>query len=433
MTAAPLRPHRQDGMIIDVCPTTVLAFLTILCLLLVQWIGSMAAAGFLASGCLLVVRRPQTTLMELRRYWMIFAIAAWCLFTVLWSQYASLSLRYAIQLCVTFAIAVAIASRLSPIIFLRILFSAHLVAALLSLAFGKVRGDGLGWLGIFGSKNAFSLPMSTLMLCAFAIMLDRNQSRTWRMLAAGGFLIGTFLLIQAQSAGQLLATGAALAFALPFFLGRWLSFGQRILLAGFTVGLGIVVAILLVAMQEEVMALILETTGKDATLTGRTELWSLAFREIAQQPFTGVGYQAYWVPGNPGAEAMWKEFGISGKRGFHFHNTFISNAVEIGIIGVAMQAVAIFGALALATIWAFKEPRAESIFLTALMMRSTVLSMSEVVGFLQFDLATLMLVAALVYVLRNQRERRQQRMPLRQRSAVRPVNDAAEPAPPHPV
>lgn len=433
MTAAPLRPHRHDGMIIDVCPTTVLAFLTILCLLLVQWIGSMAAAGFLASGCLLVVRRPQTTLMELRRYWMIFAIAAWCLFTVLWSQYASLSLRYGIQLCVTFAIAVAIASRLSPIVFLRILFSAHLIAAVLSLVFGKVRADGLGWLGIFGSKNAFSLPMSTLMLCAFAIMLDRNQSRMWRLLAAGGFLIGTFLLIQAQSAGQLLATGAALAFALPFFLGRWLSFAQRILLAGFTVGLGIVVAILLVAMQEEVMALILETTGKDATLTGRTELWALAFREIAQQPCLGVGYQAYWVPGNPGAEAMWKEFGISGKRGFHFHNTFISNAVEIGIIGVAMQAVAIFGALALATIWAFKEPRAESIFLTALMMRSTVLSMSEVVGYLQFDLATLMLVAALVYVLRNQRERRQQRMPLRQRGAVRPVNDAADPSPPHPV
>ncbi len=406
MTAVRPRSPRSDGVFIDVCPTAVLAFLTIMCLLLVQWVGSIAAAGFLASGCLLVVRRPQTALLEIRRYWMIFALAGWCLFTVLWSQYASLSLRYGIQLCVTFAIAVAIANRLSPLVFLRILFSAHLLAAVLSVLFGRVRSDGNGWLGIFGSKNAFSLPMSTLMLCAFAIMLDRNQPRSWRLVATGAFLLGTFLLIQAQSAGQLLATGAALAFALPFFLGRWLTVTQRLLLAGFTLGLGIVVTILLVALQDEVMALILETTGKDATLTGRTELWALAFREIVQHPFTGVGFQAYWVPGNPGAEAMWSEFGISGKRGFHFHNTFISNAVEIGAIGVAMQAAALFGALGLAVLWAFREPRAESIFLTALMMRSAVLSMSEVVGYTQFDLMTLMLVAALVYGVRRMREAR---------------------------
>ncbi|MCE6960336.1 O-antigen ligase family protein [Cereibacter sphaeroides] len=426
MTVLP-RSRPANALIIDVCPTTVLAFLTVMCLLLVQWIGAIAAAGFLASGCLLVVRRPQLVLVELRRYWMVFAVAGWCLLSVLWSQYPGVSLRYGIQLAVTFAIAVAIANRLSPATVLRVLFSAHLLAALLSLVFGRVREDGLGWLGIFGSKNAFSLPMSTLMLCAFAIMLDRGQPRSWRVAGLAGFALGSFMLIQAQSAGQMLATGAALAFALPFFMGRWLTLMQRFLLAGVTLALGIIAGMLVIALQDQIMTLILETTGKDATLTGRTEIWKIAFQEIARHPLTGIGFQAYWVPGNPGAEAIWEEFGISNKRGFHFHNTFISNAVEIGLIGVAIQAAAIFGAMGLVVAWAFREPRAETVFLTALMMRSIVLSMSEVVGYTQFDLATVLLVAALVFGIRSLRERRKPAV-WRPAPATAPAASPAEPA-----
>jgi hypothetical protein len=84
---------------------------------------------------------------------------------------------------------------------------------------------------------------------------------------------------------------------------------------------------------------ILAATGKDITLTGRTDLWRVGLEQIAERPWLGQGYQAFWQPGNPEAEHLWRAFGIESRTGFHFHNLYLSNAVEIGIPGAALQAV----------------------------------------------------------------------------------------------
>ena len=98
------------------------------------------------------------------------------------------------------------------------------------------------------------------------------------------------------------------------------------------------------------------STGKDVTLTGRTDLWAVAFQEIAERPVLGTGFQAFWVQGNPLAEELWAMFGIDSRSGFHFHNTLLSNAVEIGIVGVALQAVVFFGGLGASLVWAIRSP-----------------------------------------------------------------------------
>ena len=84
---------------------------------------------------------------------------------------------------------------------------------------------------------------------------------------------------------------------------------------------------------------------RNLSLTGRTDLWKIALQEIAARPILGAGFQAVWVPGNPLAEALWQEFGIETRTGFHFHNAYLSNAVEIGVTGAALQAALVFGAL----------------------------------------------------------------------------------------
>ena len=100
-------------------------------------------------------------------------------------------------------------------------------------------------------------------------------------------------------------------------------------------------AVLLSSMTAELSQWFLDATGKDVTLTGRTDLWAVAFQEIAERPLLGVGFQAFWVHGNPLAEQLWAQFGISGRGGFHFHNTLISNTVEIGLLGAALQRFAV--------------------------------------------------------------------------------------------
>ena len=41
-------------------------------------------------------------------------------------------------------------------------------------------------------------------------------------------------------------------------------------------------------------AMVLKALGKDPSLTGRTDIWDALMREVAERPWTGFGYQAFW-------------------------------------------------------------------------------------------------------------------------------------------
>ena len=43
----------------------------------------------------------------------------------------------------------------------------------------------------------------------------------------------------------------------------------------------------------ELACLFLDLTGKDITLTGRTDLWTVALVQISERPLLGVGFQAF--------------------------------------------------------------------------------------------------------------------------------------------
>jgi exopolysaccharide production protein ExoQ len=394
-------PSARSGRVtLTISPTAVVTFCMLLALLFVFQLGSLSALAFLALGMVLVILRPDALLGETVRFGWMYLLPLWCVLTMFWSVYPALSLRYGVQLGLTMVFAATIASRLPPALFVRLVWASFAIAAVASLLFGQVRGDGLGWLGIYGSKNAFAMVAATFMLVSFAFALDVRAARIWRIMGVLGGVLAFILVLLAQSTGALIGSGLAMAAGLAIALIRRFSSGQRLFL-GVTAGLALVIALLvLIGMRDTVLAFVLDTTGKDMTLTGRTDLWAVAVDEWRQQPMIGQGYQAFWVPGNPVAEQMWAMFGIATRTGFHFHNTWLSNAVEIGIIGVALQA-AVFGtAVTLCLRWALRHPSAESLFLAMFMLRQAVLSMVEVVAFMQFDLISLLTVCAAVYGLR---------------------------------
>jgi exopolysaccharide production protein ExoQ len=102
--------------------------------------------------------------------------------------------------------------------------------------------------------------------------------------------------------------------------------------AAVVMGIGAVVG----ALQFGAMDAILGVFGKDSTLTGRTYLWQQGIAIAQQSPYFGIGYQGFWVPGFADAERLWDDFAITGKSGFHFHNTYIETTVETGITGVLL-------------------------------------------------------------------------------------------------
>jgi exopolysaccharide production protein ExoQ len=399
----------QGEVVLRLCPNAALGFLALLALQFVPMFGTKAALVFLLFALILIARRPHAVPGEVLGQIGLCLMVGWCLLSVLWSDYPPLSLRFGLQLAVTVLFAIVLAMRLSPIMLLKVLALCFAVACLASLATGRARADGLGFLGIYNSKNAMAAASSLLFLIGVCLLLDRRLSIRWRGFGALAAALGGMLLVKANSAGSAVAT-VAVCLALAVILAlRHLSGPQR-LAAGLLSALAVSGAGLVsLAYVDQIAEMFLQATGKDASLTGRTDLWRIAMAEIAERPFLGAGYQAVWVPGNPLAEVLWDRFGIETRTGFHFHNAYLSNAVEIGVIGVAMQAILVIGGLIGTLAWVIRDFRAETLFLALFMVRQITLSMIEVPFFFQFDVSTILTVAALVYVRRASIVRRSAR------------------------
>lgn len=390
-----------------------LGVVAMLSLLLTSWFGTLAALGFLGATLGLAARHPIRAINDTLRSWPIFLIPLWCLLTWFWSDEPSATLRFGIQLFLTVFCAVLLAWRLPPSSFVRAAFLAFAVAAVASLLFGSVRADGGGWLGIFRSKNAFSLAMSAFVLLSTSLALDPRIGGRWRAMGIAGAGVGAVLLVLAQSAGGLFSTAAAVLLGLGLVaLARFEPGARLAVVAAVLLGTG-AVGLVALSFRAELAAAFLDVTGKDVTLTGRTELWSAAMGEIRDRPLLGHGFEAVWIEGNPVAEMLWARFGIESRGGFNFHNTWIHSAVEIGLLGTALL-IAVFGAtLVLVARWVLAARSAGSLFFAMFMAKQGITSLFEVVAYQHFQVATLLTVAATVYGLRVRQALRGRSAPLR--------------------
>lgn len=87
---------------------------------------------------------------------------------------------------------------------------------------------------------------------------------------------------------------------------------------------------------------LLETVGRDPTLTGRTEIWAVLMQSIAKRPLEGYGYYAFWQ-------------GLVGESGIvihrlnwtfgYAHNGYIEIMLQLGLGGLALFLVTLFGGL----------------------------------------------------------------------------------------
>ena len=73
--------------------------------------------------------------------------------------------------------------------------------------------------------------------------------------------------------------------------------------------------------------------GKDATLTGRTDLWPLVIEMIWKHPWIGYGYSGFWRGWNGESAYIWR---ASGWTPTHPHNGFLALWVDLGILGLGL-------------------------------------------------------------------------------------------------
>lgn len=399
--ASAMGPSRSPVIEINFAASLTAVILGVL--LLNPLFGGMTALIFLVCGALLMVTNMPHTIQSLARFWYLLLLPAYCALSTLWSQEPSETFRGSVQLGASLAIAIVIGCRVPPRMLVRILFGVFLCAMIASVLFGRVRNSSGAWVGIFGSKNAFAAIVSVFILTSVAALVDTRGSRLQRLAALVGLVVSGPILLLAQSAGAIITLAPSIGAMLLVLGSHWLTQYQRIVLICVLAMLAAIIALLMAGYWTELMNLVLNTSGKDTTLTGRTDLWAVGIDVIRENPLFGVGYRAFWVQGYAPAEVLWAQFGIASRSGFNFHNTYISNAVEIGLVGVAIQIAMLFGAFLLALKWGVRAPSPASALFFGYLATVVFGSFVEVAVFFQFSLSTTLVVIALVYGVRASR------------------------------
>lgn len=379
---------------------TLLTFGAFAALVLNAMLGSLAALTFMGCGALLIVSNPSQSLESLRRWWPVLLLPVYCMLTSLWSLYPSNSLRYGLQLTFTLAVAVVITGRVSTSTLMRLMFVVYGIGVVASLAFGNT-GLGGVWVGVFGSKNAVAAHIAVFALISVAIAADRHSPVVLRLLAVGGAVLSGPLLALAQSAGAILMLVPCMAVIVLTLLIARLTGMQKVFVVVMLVIVGAAMALLMMVAGDTLLAEVLEGSGKDATLTGRTDLWATGLSYIAERPLQGLGYRSFWVIGFAPAEELWAMFDVPSGAGFNFHNTYISNAVEIGLIGLLLQVIIIYGGAIAMAAYTFARPNAANALLLALQALMILRSFIEVEVFFEFSIRSIMGIATLIYAMQG--------------------------------
>ncbi len=288
-----------------------------------------------------LVFEPRLLLVRPAHLLVLGALAGLAVLSTLWSEAPATTLRTAIQYASTIVCAI-IAARVLAV---RTLALGGLVGAtvvvLYSLAVGRYEYDVLdgtyALVGAFASKNQLGFFVSIAILLGGFLLAARSSGLIVKGAAAGAIALAGYALVASQSATSVISlAGVGAVSAVVWLVSRIPPNRRIVVLAG---GVALIAVAAFAALQMGAFSGLLAIFGKDATLTGRTYLWSEGIAAAAENPWLGKGYAAFWVHGSAHAERLWEEFYIASRTGFHFHNTYIEAAVELGLVGLGLLVV----------------------------------------------------------------------------------------------
>jgi exopolysaccharide production protein ExoQ len=359
-----------------------------------QAIPTIPAVSFLCAVLLYCALFPHRPVQALIWNFIPWAFVVFGMLSVAWSEQPMQSFRAAQQIAITVLAAIMFAQVLQARSFIAIALYAFMTSIVANLFVPS----------IFGSKNMVGQTLALMMLSGFWVLIDKQQPKLSRTIALLGFLGAAFGLATSDSEGALLAGGLALlASVIPFLLRRLHLNTRLFLICSGTFVVSVALGVALLAF-DNLSAVLLESIGKDASLTGRTVLWSHALNIIADHPF-GLGLQAFWVEGNSDAIRFWESNFITGHYGFHFHDLWLEMGVELGVIGILITAWTTLVVFVSNLRWVLRDPGPESCFFIGFLTFIVARTFGEVELYVQFSLPPMIFMAGYYYADSTQRIR----------------------------
>jgi O-antigen ligase len=248
------------------------------------------------------------------------------LISALWSELPTVTMRRSAALVGTTIFATYLAVRIKPSEFITLLaISLGFVAAeslllvfLLPEFAVHTRSNIGAWGGALGQKNIFGRTMVLSMLVLWAVL---PQTRSYKPLVWALFFLSIFLVVMSQSrTSWIVATGLMLSLPfLRYLRGARVPMTMRLVVVAI-IGLG-GVGYLVLQFADDGLALL----GRDATFSGRTDIWASAINVGLKSPILGSGYRTFYTSG------LTNQVQIG-----NGHNSFLDIWLELGSVGLVL-------------------------------------------------------------------------------------------------
>ncbi len=303
-------------------------------------IDRFAATVLLVAALFVLARRADRTWNVVRANPVILLFFVYCAFSVLWADYSFVAFKRWTKALGNVAVVLVVLTDSKPTVALKWLLSGAGIP-LLGLSLCMIKdfpyvGRGYdGWtgsiqnLGVTEGKNLLGVICLVFGLASVWRLVDafrQPASRTRQLIVHGVVLaLVCWLLRLAGSATSLacLILGGLLIPAVTLAGGRRAT-GVNVVLGG-TALAGLFAFLVLDGYGYAVEAL-----GRDATLTGRTELWEVVLGMNAD-PFLGAGFESFFLGAR--AERLHRMFWWAPNQA---HNGYIEILLTLGWIGIVL-------------------------------------------------------------------------------------------------
>jgi O-antigen ligase len=280
----------------------------------------------------LLILRWKKSLYVFKKEWTIWLLIGIALASILWSFNPKLAPNRSIALTGSTLFGVYLAARYSIRDQLKLLSWTFVVVITLSLlmviiipeygtmSYGIHAGS---WRGIYTHKNWFGR-MMTISNIVFLILAMGEKEQKWRYWT--GFSCSFCLLLLSKSSASMINWATILALMPIYSIFRW---RYLILIPSIVAIIGFGSSLLLWFNANATTAL--GSIGKDATLTGRTDMWPYIIDMIAKQPWLGYGYSAFWGDWNSPGATVWYAAKWTPPNA---HNGLLDLWLALGLAGV---------------------------------------------------------------------------------------------------
>lgn len=361
----------------------------------------------LAAAVLVLARRMNRVWALLSSNWLILIYFAYCLISVAWSPYPSISFKRWIKAIGDLAMVLVIVTDAQPLAAIRRLASRiGFLLFPISLLFIRYYGElGRGYTsdglqmntGVTTDKNMLGLIVLVISLVAFWnvrwLLINKHESNRGRRLVAQSILLafGVALLLMAHSSTckACFLLGSFLIIALNLRAIRRRPARVHALCAAILLLSGVA----LFFGQADVA----DALGRQANFSGRTDIWAASLL-AAGNPLIGTGFEIFWI--SPNVLIVERTLLSLGyypalARGLNeAHNGYIETYLNLGWIGVCLIAFILVGGYRRAVNFFRRDPEVGSLFL-AYIATAVFYSFTEV-GFRMLNPCWIFLLLAVI-------------------------------------